>query len=56
MTPKEFALTMSAIRKRNEHDNEICHILMDDCLCTALRELGYDEGIDIFDDTDKWYS
>ena len=56
MTPEEFALTMSDIRKRSENDPEVCHVRMDDCLCDTLRELGYGEGIDIFNDTYKWYS
>ena len=56
MTTKEFTLTMSAICKRYHDDQELCHMLMDDVMCTALKELGYDEGIDIFESTDKWYA
>ncbi len=56
MTPNKFESTMRTIREKNENDPEVCHILMDDCLCETLRELGYDKGVDIFESTDKWYS
>lgn len=32
------------------------HISMDYLMCTVLRELGYDEGVDIFMNTEKWYA
>ena len=56
MTTKEFTLTMSAIRKRYHDDQELCNMLMDDDMSKALKELGYDEGNDIFESADKWYA
>lgn len=57
ITPEEFAKRM---RKINEtypdfHDTDERHIAMDDLMCEVLRELGYVEGIDIFNCTEKWY-
>ncbi len=59
MTPEEFAVQM---REAYEHhyvendDEEYVHIVMDDIICNLLRQLGYGEGIDIFNNTPKWYS
>lgn len=52
MTPEEFKQAMTdAIEYGIEED----HITMDDIMCNLLRSLGYGEGIDIFENTDKWY-
>jgi hypothetical protein len=56
ITPKEFARQMADVKKRLGGDGEAVHCRMDDLMCDTLRELGYGDGIDIFDDTDKWYS
>jgi hypothetical protein len=37
-------------------DEEDVHIAMDGIMCNLLRDLGYGEGIDIFDSTPKWYA
>jgi polyhydroxyalkanoate synthesis regulator phasin len=37
-------------------DTEEAHIEADKLLCSFLRELGYDELVDAFEDIDKWYS
>lgn len=29
---------------------------MDDYICEVLRALGYEEGVEIFENTPKWYS
>lgn len=36
-------------------DAEDVHIKMDALMCEKLRELGYDEAIDLFEMTEKWY-
>lgn len=55
-TPQEFAQAMAELRDRydREHLDE-CHLAMDDLMCELLRELDYEEGIDIFETTEKWY-
>lgn len=51
---KGFANEMRRINRNN--DTEMAHILADELMCKLLRELGYDEGVDIFEQMDKWYS
>lgn len=51
---KGFANEMRRIDRDN--DTEMAHILADELMCKLLRELGYDEGVDIFEQMDKWYS
>ena len=60
MSPEEFTSAMKAIadrppNKRGFVDTEVVHIDMDDLLVKVLRELGYGEGCDVFDGTEKWY-
>jgi len=56
-TPKEFKQAMKEIYPEDGcYDEEISHGCADDLLCVVLRELGYGEGIDIFDKGDKWYA
>ena len=33
-----------------------CHIEMDIEMCRILKKLGFGKGIEIFEDTEKWYS
>ena len=56
MTPKEFAKEMQNICLLSHDDREIAHCDADDLLCQVLRELGYGEGVDIFEEMDKWYA
>jgi len=65
MTPNEFLKKMKAIVKRNfdnqweQHklsDPENAHAEADALMCEVLKELGYGEGIKIFDGMEKWYS
>ena len=62
MTPEEFAKKMKKIsdnlKYQNDayHDEEVAHMQMDDLMSDLLRQLGYGEGIDIFENTNKWYS
>ena len=57
ITPEEFAKRMQGIKElySDFHDTDERHIAMDNLMCELLRELGYGEGIDIFDNTSKWY-
>ena len=60
MTPEEFKEAMkNAIFTydfNGEFDEELTHVAMDNTMCGLLRSLGYGEGIDIFENTPKWYS
>lgn len=51
-----FAERMRAIRLEYEDDEEVCHEKMDDLMCSTLRNLGYGEGVDIFENTPKWHA
>ena len=53
MTPEEFA---KAMKKASDYDEEDAHSKMDGIMADLLRQLGYGEGIDIFENTNKWYS
>lgn len=59
MTPEEFKQAMADAYHKYwviENDEEFVHIEMDEIMCDLLRDLGYGEGIDIFESTYKWYS
>ena len=56
ITPEEFTKRMQEIHDRYLDDEEVVHSEMDDLMCDLLRELGYGEGVDIFDKTHKWYA
>ena len=48
--PDEFAAEM---RECSGSDEEVAHGMMDDIMCRVLRELGYGDGVDVFDKQDK---
>ena len=63
MTPEEFAKAMKkASDNLNDttghpyYDEEDAHSKMDGIMADLLRQLGYGEGIDIFENTNKWHS
>ena len=51
--PRDFAIEMA--RLSNTEDLELRHISMDRAMYELLKQLGYDEAVRIFKDTDKWY-
>lgn len=58
ISPEKFALEMKCIQDRNysrQIDNKEVHVLMDNLMCQVLRELGYHEGVTIFEKTPKYY-
>ena len=55
-TPQEFAAAMEELRDKHADDPEVCHAAMDDLMCELLRELDYEEGIDIYEETHKYYA
>lgn len=54
-TPEEFFNIMKKIRNNGGYE-ESWHRDMDNLMCRVLIDLGYGDGIDVFYDTDKWYS
>ena len=41
---------------RPYYDEEDAHMEMDDLMLDLLRSLGYGDGVDIFENTNKWYA
>ena len=54
MTPEEFKEKM--ILLNDDRDIEYSHIKADELMCDILRELGYSEGVEIFENMHKWYA
>lgn len=55
-TPEEFKNEMKKILERYEDDEELFHIAADDYICSVMEMLGFEEGIKIFENADKWYA
>lgn len=55
-TPREFRREMEVIKATHEDDEELMHIKMDDVMCRVLYELGYGEGVNVFEQTKKYYA
>ena len=56
MTPEKFKLEMNELATSSGLDEEDRHRRMDALMCEVLRSIGYDDGIDIFEVTNKWYA
>ena len=56
VTPEEFEKHMEDIYDTYYTDPEVCHTLMDEFMADTLKSLGYNKGIEIFDESVKWYS
>ena len=56
MTPEEFKLKMQTILTEHENYPETCHYEMDKLMCEVLSDLGYEEGVKVFENTERWYS
>ena len=54
MTPEGFARKMKEIASND--DIETCHELADNLMMELLSSLGYSEGVNVFDQMDKYYS
>lgn len=55
MTPQEFANKMHELR-RDLGDPEATHSQADKLMCEALRRLGYEAGVEIFEKMELWYA
>ena len=59
LTPEQFANEMAKIHKDyliDREDEELCHIEMDNLIINMLIDLGYEDGVYIFEHTKKWYA
>lgn len=55
ITPEEFSKKMKEIQEQKGHDEEMAHAMADDLMLETLISLGYQEGVEIFDNMNKWY-
>ena len=53
MTPEEFHDRMIALETGDEESD---HARADDLMCQALTELGYQDGVKVFETMGKWYA
>lgn len=59
LTPEEFTKQMQEafdVYYLEKDDEEEVHIVMDGIMCNLLRQLGYGDGVDIFNKTPMWYA
>lgn len=56
MSPEEFMVNMRKIHYEYKDDLEERHIQMDTLMCELLIDLGYWEGINIFNNTEMWWA
>ena len=56
MSPQEFQIKMLDIMNMCGDTPEEAHSSMDELMCTLLISLGYQDGIDVFNSQERWYS
>lgn len=56
MDVDEFEAKMADIFANPNTDIEEKHIQADDLMCEVLKNLGYELGIEIFENAQKWYA
>ena len=62
ISPEEFYKKMQYYKDLEEkctsvfYNKEDMHRIMDDLMCEILSSLGYENGIKVFQDAEKWYS
>lgn len=54
ITPKQFYEQMKVAFGGD--DIESNHSAGDDVMCELLKSLGYNDGVKVFEDADKWYA
>lgn len=54
ITPAEFEDKMKTISSNSDMD--LAHRAADELLCDALCDLGYESGVKIFKEMNKWYA
>ena len=56
MTPEEFKLKMQTLVTKCGDDPETLHVEMDKLMCELLTNLGYGDGVEVFNHQELWYS
>jgi len=57
LSPEDFEKAMVAqLSPLPDGDPEAAHKEMDKLMCIVLRQLGYENGVEVFERQDKWYS
>jgi len=56
ITPADFEKMMQEIKDDYGGDEEAVHMKMDKLMCEVLKQQGYSSGVEIFENTDTWYS
>jgi hypothetical protein len=54
MTPEQFKRQMEKLNTGGDIEAE--HSLADRLMCEVLRELGYGDGVELFEKMEKWYA
>ena len=47
---------LKRLKECERYDTECAHGRADEILCELLRELGYSDIVDAYEDIDKWYA
>ena len=59
MTQQEFYYEMAKLKEEyidEKYDKESFHMEADKLMCDLLVELGYGDGVQLFQKTPKWYT
>ncbi len=51
-----FTTEMQKAYQKYGDDEEIAHSMMDGIMCEILKKLGFAKGVEIFNETPKWYA
>lgn len=54
-TPEEFYEEMLAIKEFDDN-SEMVHINFDEYICEVLKSYGFHKGVEVFENTEIWYS
>ena len=54
-TPEEFYEKMLEIKESNNTPESV-HIYFDEYICEVLKSYGFHKGVEVFEDTELWYS
>jgi len=52
----ELLKTLRKLARANIGDKELIHVLMDEALCTVLKEAGFTRSVEFFKQQPKWYA
>jgi hypothetical protein len=56
MKPEQFKQLMEQYKVESISDPESAHSKADQLMCRILDELGYGEGVAVFEEVEKWYA